>query len=234
MDVISAQARLIVALYVATIREAINLVDTVSPVISTFKIGYWLLFEPELNLLITRLKTQKKKIFLDAKLNDIPETVKHGVQSAAHNGFDYITVHSDQAMLEAAVEGAHASNIKVMAVTALTSMPQEISTDRFRNGVINAIITNCDGLIMSPSDLNDNIGLLTPGHNVRSLVGDMIIATPGIRATGDTSGGHARLNTPQYAIQSGADFIIVGRAIVHAKQPLVAANNIIAAIAECD
>lgn len=218
--------RLIVALDVPTIAEAHDLVIKLSPVVNTFKIGYWLLFEPALSTLIPVLRDKQKQFFLDAKLNDIPETVEHGVGSAARWGANFITVHSDEAMLHAAMRGKGDSNIQVMAITALTSLPSAASRDRFRAGVINAMIADCDGLIMSPADLTDTIGRGVAG-SIRQMVSNMIIATPGVRLDGETMHDHGRVGSPSQAVRNGADYLIVGRPIIRAIDPLAEAERFI-------
>lgn len=233
MSSLPSDQRLIVALDVPTIAQADELVRVLSPIVTTFKIGYWLLFDPGLHALISMLKAQNKNIFLDAKLNDIPETVKHGVASAASWGADFITVHSDEAMLEAAMDGKGSSSLKVMAVTALTSQHHTASRDRFRAGLANAIITSCDGLIMAPSDLTDRMRMIADYNNhgtIRDIVGDMIIATPGIRMSGELNNDHSRSGTPSQAVTSGADYLIVGRPIIHAENPRTQAEMFIAQI----
>lgn len=217
--------RLIVALDVPTPAEARGLVDQLSPLVETFKLGYWLLFNPEMPDLLRAIRGAGKQFFLDAKLNDIPETVRQGVMSVAAIGADFVTVHSDDpATLEAAVEGKGVSATKIMAVTALTSRDHNASRSQFRAGVVNAQIAKCDGLIMSPSDLHDAI-------DVRRRVGNhMLIATPGVRLAGTSRHDHARTGTPQGAIEAGADYIIVGRPITRSEDPRAATEQFLADI----
>jgi orotidine-5'-phosphate decarboxylase len=221
--------RLIVALDVVTISEAHTLLHQLAPVVSTFKIGYSLLLEPSLHLLIAAIRSEKKQFFLDAKLNDIPRTVKRGVESAARRGADFITVHSNEAMLTAAMAGKGDSPIKIMAVTALTSFTVVSSRDQFRAGLLNAMITGCDGVIMSPYDLTDRMGC---GTSIREMASKMIIATPGVRLAGEQINDHGRTGTPTQAIADGADYIIVGRPIIEAKNPLAEAERFIALMTE--
>jgi orotidine-5'-phosphate decarboxylase len=215
---ISPQERLIVALDVPTIAEAIALVEQLAPLVSIFKIGFWLLFKPELPVLIAAIFQAKAKFFLDAKLNDIPETVKHGVMSAADRGASFITVHGDEAMLTAAMAGKGSSDIKIMAVAALTSLSIPTSRDRFRIGVLNAVISNVDGLIMSPSDLLEEW---------QPWPSSMIIATPGVRMAGESLNDHQRAGSPDAAIRAGADYLIVGRPIILAGDPVQQAQTFI-------
>jgi orotidine-5'-phosphate decarboxylase len=205
--------RLIVALDVSDIDLAIRLVRQLAA-ITVFKIGYSLMFDPTLYALMKELRANNKQIFFDAKLNDIPRTVERGVESAVRRGVDFLTVHSDEAMLAAAMQGKGGSAIKIIAVTALTSFDSVSSRNQFRAGLVNAMITHCDGMTMSPQDLNDPIG-----QPVRDLVGDMIIATPGVRMAGTAKNDHQRIGTPEQAVGDGADYVIVGRPIVEAADP---------------
>jgi orotidine-5'-phosphate decarboxylase len=228
---LDAAQRLIVALDKITVWEAQELATALAPVVSTFKIGHWLLYEERCRSLLVQLRQQGKSIFLDAKLNDIPETVKRGVASAAKSGAAFVTVHSDEAMLRAAIDGKGDRTIKIMAVTALTSLGADAARDRFRAGLVTALISGCDGLIMSPTDLVDPIGLLHPERCVRGLVGDTLIATPGIRLN-SSADDHQRVGTPAQAIAGGADYIIVGRPITQAQDPVEAAQRFVTAIEE--
>src|SRR6185437_2584356 len=96
--------RLIVSLDVPTISEAHAIVDDLGGQISFFKLGFRLQIEPGFGHLIDRLLRESKKIFLDAKMYDIPETVGPAVASAARRGIDFITVHGDEMIMKAAVE----------------------------------------------------------------------------------------------------------------------------------
>lgn len=223
---ITPAQRLIVALDVTTIGEALDLMHRLTPAVGTFKIGYSLLFEPGLHLLITAIQSAKKQFFLDAKLNDIPQTVMNGVRSAARRGADFITVHSNEAMLEAAMKGKGDSPIKIMAVTALTSLTEKSSREQFRIGMLNAIVTGCDGAVMAPSDLKQ-------AYKWRCKLSSrekMLLMTPGIRMAGESIDDHSRTGTPAQAITDGVDYIIVGRPIIEAADPLTKAEQFITAI----
>jgi orotidine-5'-phosphate decarboxylase len=216
--------RLIVALDVPTVEDALDLVNHLSPVVSIFKIGYWLMFDPGLHFLVPVLRARQKQIFLDAKLNDIPETVRRGVESAARWA-DFITVHSDESMLVAAMAGKGDSPIKIMAVTELTSRPAVGNRHQFHAGMMNAIFADCDGLIMSPSDLR-----IYEKFRGQEKSRNRLVATPGVRMAGESSNDHSRSGTPAQAIQDGADWIIVGRPIIRAADPRAEAEKFISQI----
>src|SRR5271165_3664649 len=117
--------RLIVALDVPSIGEARDLVGELDGLVSFFKVGLWLQFAAGFDGLIDELIKRGKKIFLDAKMFDIGETVKQGVARAAERGFSFVTVHGDGEIMKAAVEGRGDSRLKILAITVLTSVDQD-------------------------------------------------------------------------------------------------------------
>lgn len=221
----SPAQRLIVALDTACVGDALVLVRLLSPLVSTFKIGYALLFEPDLPRLYAALRDDQKAIFLDAKLNDIPATVQRGVASAARLGAAFLTVHANPAMLAAAMDGKGATAIKIMAVTALTSQPA--AGTLFRAGLAHAARSGCDGVIMAPSDLRDP--MFRTDRRWRRT--PWLVATPGVRLAGTPLDEHARFGTPAQAIAEGADYVIVGRPILRAADPLAEAQRYVTALA---
>ena len=222
--------RLIVALDVADVRAAQQLVTRLDGVASFFKIGLGLAFAPGLDGLIGSLTDGGKKIFLDAKMFDIPETVGRAVAVAARRRVSFVTVHGDAAIMRAAIKGKGDSDLKVFAVTVLTSLDDaalremgyavgahELVQMRARK----AIECGCDGIIASASDNPDEIRRL---GDMQSL----LIATPGIRqASGDVN-DQKRTATPGEAIRNGADYLVVGRPIVAAPDPVATARSFIA------
>ena len=112
--------RLIVALDLPSIGEARDLVSELEGLVSFFKVGLWLQFAAGFDGLIDELIERGKKVFLDAKMFDIGETVKQGVARAAERGLSFVTVHGDSEILKAAVEGRGGSGLKIFAITVLT------------------------------------------------------------------------------------------------------------------
>lgn len=223
--------RLIVALDVATAKEAEDLVDRLDGIVSFFKIGLWLLFEDRVEHLIDQLVKSKKNIFLDYKMYDIGETVKRGVERARKRGIRFVTVHGDPEIMRAAVEGRGDSGfLKIFAITVLTSLDDEAlkkmgyatTVDELVElRVKNAIECGSDGIIASPLDHPDEIRKLARHDG-------LLIATPGIRRSGSPLHEHKRTATPAEAIENGADYLIVGREIIRANDPAKEANEIIA------
>ena len=222
--------RLIVALDVTTVDEARALVTRLDGVISFFKIGLWLQFAPGVDGLIDGLISAGKSVFLDAKMYDIPETVSRAVAVAAARRVSFITVHGDEAIIRAAVAAKGDSPLKIFAVTVLTSLDDAALAGMGYAVGARALVEmrarqaaacGCDGIISSANDNPDAI---------RTLAGmkGLLIATPGVRqATGDVN-DHKRSATPGEAIANGADYLVVGRPIVKAVDPVAAARAFIA------
>jgi orotidine-5'-phosphate decarboxylase len=221
--------RLIAALDVPSIGEARSLVDKLDGVVSFFKIGLWLQFAAGFDRLIDELIEKDKKIFLDAKMFDIGETVRQGVARAAERGVSLVTVHGDGEIMKAAVEGRADSPLKIFAITVLTSVDADGLRDLgylcnvdelIRLRVRRAVECGCDGIIAAPHD-NPN--------QIREFAGEprLLIATPGVRLAGASADDHKRPGTPAQAIAAGADYLVVGRPIVRSDDPARAAAAII-------
>jgi orotidine-5'-phosphate decarboxylase len=226
--------RLIVALDVPTVAAARQIVAELDGIASFFKIGMWLLFQRETDALIDDLIAAGKQVFLDYKMYDIGETVKQGVRSAAGRGISFVTVHGDDAIMRAAVQGRGDSDLKLLAITVLTSLNDAALHDMgYRLGVADlialrirrAIACGCDGVIASASDDPDRL---------REAAGadSLLIATPGVRLAGDATNDHQRSADPATAIRKGADYLVVGRPIVDAPDRAARARAVIAAMEE--
>ena len=221
--------RLIVALDVPSIGEARDLVGELDGLVSFFKVGLWLQFAAGFDGLLDELIRREKKIFLDAKMFDIGETVKQGLVRVAERGVSFVTVHGDEEIMKAAIEGRGNSPLKVLAITVLTSVDQNGLRDLgylcsveelIRLRVKRAIACGCDGIIAAPHD-NPN--------RIRQLAGEerLLIVTPGVRLAGASPDDHKRPGTPAQAIAAGADYLVVGRPIVKSGNPALAAAQII-------
>jgi orotidine-5'-phosphate decarboxylase len=221
--------RLIVALDVPSIEEARALIGKLDGVVSFFKLGLWLQFAAGFDGLITELRNKNKRIFLDAKMYDIGETVKQGVARAAERGVTFVTVHGDSEIMKAAVAGRGDSPLKIFAISVLTSVDQDGLRDLgylcnvdelIRLRVRRAAECGCDGIIAAPDD-NPN--------QMRERAGapQLLVATPGVRLLGASVDDHKRPGTPAQAIAAGADYLVVGRPIVRSPDPARAATVII-------
>jgi orotidine-5'-phosphate decarboxylase len=230
---LSARDRLIVALDVPNAAEAQKLVQRIGNSASIYKIGKQL-FTSEGPALVRDLVSSGRKIFLDLKYHDIPNTVASAVRSAADLNVTMLTVHAfgGSKMLRAAAEAAEQSSSKplVLAVSVLTSMADE---DLHEIGIAGpaqeqvlklaklAQRAGVGGLVASPNEL----------QALRTAIGqEMKIVTPGVRPAGGDKGDQARVATPAEAIAHGADYIVVGRPITAAPDPVAAAKAILAEI----
>jgi len=221
--------RLIVALDVPRIEEARTLIDKLDGVVSFFKIGLWLQFAAGFDSLIEHLLRKDKRVFLDAKMFDISETVKQGVARAAERGVTFVTVHGDGEIMKAAVEGRGQSPLKIFAIPVLTSVDQDglrelgylcSVEELIQLRVKRAAECGCDGIIAAPHDNPDRI-------RERAGAQQLLVATPGVRLAGAPADDHKRPGTPAQAIAAGADYLVVGRPIVRSDDPSRAATAII-------
>jgi orotidine-5'-phosphate decarboxylase len=221
--------RLIVALDVPTVEAAARLARQLDGVVSFFKIGLWLLFASGADGLIDGLIRQGKRVFLDAKMYDIGETVREGVARAGERGVSLVTVHGDPEIIRAAV-AAKAAHPMVFAVSVLTSLDDAAARamgyalpveELIRLRVRQAVECGCDGIIASAADDPNAIRRMANAEH-------LLVATPGIREPGGTVDDHKRHATPAQAIARGADYLVVGRPITRAADPVDAARRILA------
>jgi orotidine-5'-phosphate decarboxylase len=231
---INASDRLIVALDVRTLREAEELVDTLEGVVSFFKIGIELHVSSGVECVKKLGEARKKRIFLDLKYFDVPETVKRAVERVAAMGVSFLTIHGNGKIIRAAVEGRGKSDLKLLAVTVLTSLDsddikdlgfdcsvQQLVLHRARK----ALEAGCDGVITSPSEAHLVRDIAREAKDIKEE--KFLIVTPGIRPEKVARDDHKRYNTPTEAIKAGADYLVVGRPIREAADPRKAAQKII-------
>lgn len=219
MPPIEMSDRLIVALDVPTAQEATALVDRLEGVVSIFKIGHWLTYARNVDVLIQALLRQHRRVFIDAKMNDIPRTVVEGIKRIAETGAHFVTVdgRSEAVMMEA--NRWKGKTLKVLSVPMLTT--SDASQNAMWHYAKRARECGCDGMIASGLDNPNNL-------KTAACSPDFIVATPGVRlAEDDNADGHIRATTPRQAISHGADYIIVGRPIVTSQKPLLAAVRFI-------
>lgn len=225
--------RLIVALDVSRIAEARRIVAALGDSVSTYKIGKQL-FTAEGPQVVRDLIASGRRVFLDLKYHDIPNTVGAAVREAAALGVSMMTVHASggEKMLRAAAEAAAKSDTKplILAVTVLTSLDQvdleevgvlsDMSIQVLRLAAL-AHRAGCGGIVTSARET----------RAVRDRLGDeLAILVPGVRPAGSDAGDQARIATPAEAIQAGASFVVVGRPITAAADPVKAAGQILAEI----
>ena len=224
-----ADDRLIVALDVPNALEGLKLAEQIGDAVSFYKIGLGMLTGGGLAL-ANELKDQHgKKIFLDMKLFDIGATVENAVRGLAQFNHDFLTVHGDPYVVKAAKEGASGKDMKILAVTILTSLDRaDLDGALIKAGDIrdlvqeragNAFAAGADGVIASPQE----------AALIRALpeAKGKLIVTPGVRPAGADLGDQKRVATPANAVADGADHIVVGRPIWRATNPRAAAEAIV-------
>ena len=221
--------RLIVALDVPNIIAGMDLVNKLGETVSFYKIGLGMLTGGGLALADELKQEHNKRIFLDLKLFDIGATVEAAVKGLAKYELDFLTVHGDPNVVKAAQEGAANSDLKILAVTILTSLDREdLNENLYKPGNISDLVVEraerafkagADGVIASPLE-SKKIGNL-------SSASEKLIVTPGVRPKGAELGDQKRISTPRDAIQNGSSHIVVGRPIVKSSNPKLAANKIV-------
>jgi orotidine-5'-phosphate decarboxylase len=224
--------RLIVALDVPNAKAAQDLMGRIGDSAVFYKVGLQL-FTAEGPGFVAELARSGRKVFLDLKLHDIPNTVAHAVQSVRGLGASMLTVHASGGaeMLKAAVEAA-GPQLGVLAVTVLTSLNdqrlREIgvagrTTDQVLLLAALAQTAGCRGVVASPQEVSQ----------LRQALGNgLAIVSPGIRPSGVDKNDQQRIATPREAIRAGASHLVVGRPISDANDPAQAVEAILAEMIE--
>lgn len=225
--------RLIVALDVPNAIEGLRLAQQLGDAVSFYKIGLGMLTGGGLALANELKQDHGKRIFLDMKLFDIGATVEKAVRGLAQFDLDFLTVHGDPHVVRAARDGAAGKDLKILAVTILTSLDRaDLDAGLIRSGDLPDLVAErasrafdagADGVIASPQE----------AAMIRTLPNatDKLIVTPGVRPAGAALGDQKRVATPAQAITDGADHIVVGRPVWAAPDPAAAAHAILAELA---
>jgi orotidine-5'-phosphate decarboxylase len=220
--------KLIVALDVPNALAGLELANTIGDAASFYKIGLGMLTGGGLALANELKDEHGKRIFLDMKLFDIGATVEAAVRGLAQFDLDFLTVHGDPYVVKAAKEGASGKDMKILAVTILTSLDrQDLDGALIKDGAIADLVqeragrafdAGADGVIASPQE----------AALIRALPesAGKLIVTPGVRPAGAALGDQKRVATPATAIADGADHIVVGRPIWQSADPRGAAQAI--------
>src|SRR5262245_51738856 len=227
---IAPRDRLIVALDLPSVAAAEAMIGKLGDAVTFYKIGYQLAYAGGLPL-VQKLADSGKKVFADLKMHDIGNTVSRGVESVAKLGATFLTVHAYPQTMKAAVE-ARGSNLKILAVTVLTSYDDgDLHAAGYRLSVSDLVearaqqaqVLGVDGIVCSPEE----------AARVHKIVGhQMSLVTPGVRPAGSATGDQKRIMTPGRAIAAGADYLVVGRPIVEAADPRAVAEAIQAEISQ--
>lgn len=228
---VAADPRLIVPLDVPTADEARAMVAGLGEAVSFYKVGLELFASDGMNL-ARELKAQGKQVFIDWKLHDIGTTVQRAAAALSQSDCDFLTVHGEPQVMAAAVRGRGPSNLKILAVTVLTSLSDaDLKEAGYKEGaralverrIHQAIAAGCDGVIASPHE----------AALARALGGrDFLVVTPGVRPAGAGLDDQARAATPAQALKNGASHLVCGRPITAAADPRAAALAIVREMAE--
>ena len=220
---IAPSERLIFALDVPTTDEARRYVELLGDSVRFYKLGLELFMAGGYFELVDDMVAQGKKVFVDLKFFDVPETVKRAVACLDGRGVTFATVHGNENILQAACSAK--GDVKILAVTVLTSLdegdlrdlgfqcnPKELVLSRAKR----ALAVGCDGVVSS--------GLEAP--ELRDSLGEnFLVVTPGIRPVANVDDQKRTVNVEQ-AFRNGADYIVVGRPIKAAPDPREAAESI--------
>jgi len=233
---LTARERLVLALDVDDFKKAEELVGELSDYVGVFKIGSQL-FTAEGAKVVDMVNKKGGKVFLDLKFHDIPNTVARAAEVATKLGVSIFNVHTSGGyeMMKAAAEATKKISVTlgirkpiILGVTLLTSINQEILEKeigikkRLKEQVVHlaklAKAAGLDGVVASSWEIKE----------IRKACGeDFVILTPGIRPTGKSSDDQKRVMTPREAIKLGADFLVIGRPIRNAANPVEAAKQIL-------
>ena len=228
---LNPRERLIVALDLPSVAAAEDMVVRLGDSVRFYKVGYQLAFAGGLTF-AAGLIAAGKQVFLDLKLHDIGNTVQKGVEGVARLGAAFLTVHAYPQTMKAAAEGKKGSRLRVLAVTVLTSYDDsDLAAAGYGMSVPELAAARAsqardigmDGLVCSAEEAADLRKLVGPG---------MVLVTPGIRPAGSAAGDQKRIMTPAKAIMAGADYLVVGRPVVEARDPKAAAEGIITEIGQ--
>lgn len=221
--------RLIVALDVPDALAGLDLAGRLGNAVGFYKIGLGMLTGGGLALAQELKQDHGKRIFMDLKLFDIGATIEAAVRGLSRFDLDFLTVHGDPHVVRAAKAGAGQSDLKILAVTILTSLDRgDLDAALLRDGdiadlvrqrAINAFEAGADGVIASPQEAE--LIRAQPQSQGR------LIVTPGVRPAGSDRGDQKRIATPADAVKAGADHIVVGRPIWQSPDPRRAAQAIL-------
>ncbi len=226
--------KIIVALDPPRVPHAIageQVADLLGDAVSFYKIGLGMLTGGGMALAL-ELKEKGKRVFLDMKLFDISATVEAAVKGLAQYDLDFLTVHGDPHVVEAAIAGRGASRTKILAVTVLTSLDRtDLDNAMIQSGHIvditierarRALAAGADGVIASPQE----------AAAIRALpeAAGKLIVTPGVRPAGSDLDDQKRVATPAEALANGANHVVIGRPILGAPDPVQATKDILATL----
>lgn len=219
--------RIIVALDFSSASEALNLANKLDPRLCRLKVGKEL-FTATGPQLVDKLMLKGFDVFLDLKFHDIPNTVANACKAAASLSVWMVNVHAlgGRKMLMAARDAIPQGSTKLIAVTLLTSMDQDDIADIGLQGTSPQIVERLARLTKDCA-LDGVVCSALEATRLRQFLGDIFcLVTPGIRPSGGQADDQKRVTTPQRAIQNGADYLVIGRPVTQANDPLLVCQQL--------
>jgi orotidine-5'-phosphate decarboxylase len=218
-------ATIIVALDVPTAAEALALVDRIGDDADFYKVGSPLFTEAGPGV-VTELRQRGKRVFLDLKFHDIPHTVARAVESAARLDVELLTLHASggSAMMRAAREARGDEGPRLLGVTLLTSF-SAADVEEVWNKELRSLRDEVARLASLASDagLDGVVASALEAEAIKRKHGPgFLVVTPGIRPAGGLPGDQMRTATPAEAVEAGADFLVIGRPVFSATDPVAA------------
>ena len=218
--------RIIVALDLPSAGEAARLVERLGDAVGFYKVGLEL-FTAEGPAFVRELVSGGKQVFVDLKLYDISETVQRAAARVAALGASLLTVHAVPQVIRAARRGAAGSPLQVVAVTVLTSfdagdladigVPGRSPAEHTEFLAAKSLEAGADGLVCSPLEV----------RRLREMAGPhRVLVVPGVRSAGVERGDQKRVATPGEAVKDGATYLVVGREITRAADPVAVTQSI--------
>lgn len=227
--------RIFVALDYPDAASALAMAEKLAPLGVSYKIGMQL-FYAEGMAVVRQLRQFGKTVFVDLKLHDIPNTVAGSVTSLVHQGVDFLNVHTQGGpeMMRVAAESAQKASVegnrpKVIGVTLLTSLSnQDLEEFLFVNGVSVGEYVLHLALQAKKSGLDGVVCSAQEAVAIREACGpDFLLVTPGIRTAGSDEHDQSRVVTPAKALKNGSDYLVIGRPITGASDPVDVTRRIL-------
>jgi orotidine-5'-phosphate decarboxylase len=229
MPAIDARDRLIVALDLPGVEESRRMVRQLEGHVNFYKIGLALQLAPGVEALIRSLIDEGKKVFLDYKYYDVPATLRKAVSRASKLGVSFLTIHGSSSLIRGAVEGRGGTGLKLFTVTVLTAMDAgDIAELGYTNHSVEELVlfrarkaleAGCDGVIASGLE----------AAKIKAITGNrLLVVTPGIRPDDYPGDDQKRRVTAAGAIAAGADYLVIGRPIADAPDPVASAQRFLA------
>ena len=220
-----ARERILIALDTSDAEQAVRWVQLLSPHVGGFKVGLELVHAAGFGIFDRLREAGAERIFYDAKLHDIPNTVARAVRGIARMGVWMVNVHASggRAMMEAAAEAARSvpKPPLLIAVTVLTSLSSQELRDQVgtRRAARNQVIHLAS--LAKESGMNGVVASAQEAGVLRRRLGEgFLIVTPGIRLAGDSAGDQKRIATPSRAVRLGADYLVIGRSVTANPDPV--------------